>query len=69
MSLLWIQIRGLTLHSRTLSLPLSPSSELMWLGLSDIGSPAIMDTDDVIKVYNKNSSLWKVNTDINEQVI
>lgn len=67
MSLLWIQIRGLTLHSRTLSLPLSPSSELMWLGLSDIGSPAIMDTDDVIKVYNKNSSLWKVNTDINEQ--
>ncbi|XP_054000831.1 WD repeat and HMG-box DNA-binding protein 1 [Hylaeus anthracinus] len=67
MSLLWIQICGLTLRSRTLPLPLSPLSELIWLGLTDLGSPAVMDTDDVIKVYNKNSSLWKVNSDIDEQ--
>ncbi|KZC07659.1 PREDICTED: WD repeat and HMG-box DNA-binding protein 1 [Dufourea novaeangliae] len=67
MSLLWIQIRGLTLHSKKLSLPLSPSSELMWLGLTDIGSPAVMDADDVIRVYNKKSSLWKVASDLNGQ--
>ncbi|XP_043253112.1 WD repeat and HMG-box DNA-binding protein 1 [Colletes gigas] len=67
MSLLWIQIHKLTLHSRTLSLPLSPLSELMWLGLSDLGSPVVMDTDDVIKVYSKSSSLWKVTNNINEQ--
>ncbi|XP_033334142.2 WD repeat and HMG-box DNA-binding protein 1 isoform X2 [Megalopta genalis] len=67
MNLLWIQIRGLTLYSRKLSLPLSPSSELMWIGLSDLGSPAIMDADDVIRVYNKKSSLWKVASDLSGQ--
>ncbi|XP_076276688.1 WD repeat and HMG-box DNA-binding protein 1 [Lasioglossum baleicum] len=67
MNLLWIQIRGLTLYSRRLSLPLSPSSELMWIGLSDLGSPAIMDADDVLRVYNKKSSLWKVASDLSRQ--
>ncbi|XP_012148705.2 WD repeat and HMG-box DNA-binding protein 1 [Megachile rotundata] len=67
MNLLWIQIRRSTLHSRTLCLPLSPSSELMWLGLSDLGSPVIMDADDIIKVYNKKSFLWKVASDMNGQ--
>lgn len=69
MNLLWIQIRRLTLHSQTLCLPLSPSSELMWLGLSDLGSPVLMDADDIIKVYNKRSSLWKVASNMNGQVI
>lgn len=69
MSLLWIQVRGVTLYSRMLCLPLSPSSELMWLGLSDLGSPIVMDADDVIKVYNKKSSLWRVASDMNGQVI
>lgn len=69
MNLLLIQIRGLQLYSRTLCLPLSPSSELMWLGLSDLGSPVIMDADDVIKVYSKESSLWKVASDMSDQVI
>lgn len=68
MNLLLIQIQRLNLYSKTLSLPLSPSSELMWLGISDLGSPVIMDADDIIKVYNKKSSLWKVASDMNEQV-
>lgn len=67
MNLLLIQIQRLNLYSKTLSLPLSPSSELMWLGISDLGSPVIMDADDIIKVYNKKSSLWKVASDMNEQ--
>ena len=67
MSLLWIQIRGTALYNRTMPLPLSPSSELMWLGLSDLGSPITMDTDDVINVYSKKSSLWRVASDMNEQ--
>lgn len=68
MSLLWIQIRGTALYNRTMPLPLSPSSELMWLGFSDLGSPITMDTDDVINVYSKKSSLWRVASDMNEQV-
>ncbi|CAK9804293.1 WD repeat and HMG-box DNA-binding protein 1 [Anthophora quadrimaculata] len=67
MNLLLIQIRGVHLYSRTLCLPLSPSSELMWLGFSDLGSPVIMDADDVIKVYSKKSSLWRVASDMSEQ--
>ncbi|XP_076761304.1 WD repeat and HMG-box DNA-binding protein 1 isoform X2 [Xylocopa sonorina] len=67
MNLLLIQIRGINLYSRTLCLPLSPSSELMWLGMTDFGSPAIMDADDIIKVYSKKSSLWKVVSDLSEQ--
>ncbi|KAK1131589.1 hypothetical protein K0M31_017882 [Melipona bicolor] len=67
MNLLFIQIRRLNLISRTLYLPLSPSSELMWLGITDFGSPVIMDADDVIRVYNKKSSLWRVASDMSEQ--
>ncbi|XP_060817522.1 WD repeat and HMG-box DNA-binding protein 1 [Bombus pascuorum] len=67
MNLLSIQIRGVNLISRTLCLPLSPSSELMWLGITDFGSPITMDADDVIRVYNKKSSLWKVASDMSEQ--
>lgn len=69
MNLLLIQIQRLNLYSRTLSLPLSPSSELMWLGITDLGSPVVMDADDIIKVYSKKSSLWKVASDMNDQVI
>ncbi|OAD56165.1 WD repeat and HMG-box DNA-binding protein 1 [Eufriesea mexicana] len=67
MNLLLIQIRRLNLFSQTLCLPLSPLSELMWLGITDLGSPVIMDTDDVIKVYCEKSSLWKVASDMNTQ--
>lgn len=69
MNLLLIQIRRLNLFSQTLCLPLSPLSELMWLGITDLGSPVLMDTDDVIKVYCRKSSLWKVASDMNTQVI
>lgn len=68
MNLLSIQIRGVNLISRTICLPLSSSSELMWLGITDFGSPITMDADDVIRVYNKKSSLWKVASDMSEQV-
>lgn len=67
MNLSIIQIRGMNLYSRTVNLPLSPSSELMWLGMTDHGSPVTMDADDVIRVYSKSSSLWKVASDLSQQ--
>lgn len=68
MSLLCIQIFGTRLRNQQLSVPLSPSSDLIWLGLSDLGSPVIMDSEDIIKIYDKKSSLWKVVCDMNCQV-
>lgn len=68
MNLLWIEVRGVHLRSQNLTVPLSPASELMWLGLSDVGSPTIMDADDVIKIYDKKSCLWRVACDTNIQV-
>jgi len=61
-----IQIQGVHLRSKTLSLPLSPASDLMWLGLSDTYSPTTMDSEDIIRIYDKTSSQWRVLCDINE---
>ncbi|XP_011171190.1 WD repeat and HMG-box DNA-binding protein 1 [Solenopsis invicta] len=66
-NLLWIQIQGVHLRSQTLTLPLSPASDLMWLGLSDARSPTIMDSDDIIRIYDKRSCQWRVLCDANVQ--
>ncbi|KAG8040639.1 hypothetical protein G9C98_002635 [Cotesia typhae] len=63
MSLLWIQVRGSGLKSREINLPLTPGSELMWLGLSDAASPVVMDADGVIRIFHKQSNLWRVAAD------
>ncbi|KAL0104850.1 hypothetical protein PUN28_016473 [Cardiocondyla obscurior] len=66
-NLLWIQIQGAHLRSQTLMLPLSPASDLMWLGLSDNRSPTSMDSDDIIRIYDKRSCQWRVLCDTNAQ--
>lgn len=68
-NLLWIQIQGARLHSQTLTVPLSPTSDLMWLGLSDAHSPIIMDSDDIVRIYDKRSCHWRVLCDTNIQVM
>ncbi|XP_063971990.1 WD repeat and HMG-box DNA-binding protein 1 [Diachasmimorpha longicaudata] len=67
MSLMWLQIRGGLVKSQTISLPLSSQNELMWLGLTDRASPAVMDTDGVIRIYSKQSGLWRVAIDTGNQ--
>ncbi|XP_071562752.1 WD repeat and HMG-box DNA-binding protein 1 [Temnothorax nylanderi] len=66
-NLLWMQIQGAHIRSQTLTLPLSPASDLMWLGLSDARSPTIMDSDDIIRIYDKRSCQWRVLCDTNAQ--
>ncbi|KAL6444509.1 hypothetical protein ACFW04_001974 [Cataglyphis niger] len=66
-NLLWIQIQGAHLRSQTLTVPLSPTSDLMWLGLSDAHSPVVIDSDDIIRIYNKRSCQWRVLCDTNIQ--
>lgn len=67
MNCMWIQIRGPDLKSRTVSLPLSPATELMWLGLSDVGSPVIMDSEGVLRIFSRKSGLWRVAADTDKQ--
>ncbi|XP_014610650.1 PREDICTED: WD repeat and HMG-box DNA-binding protein 1-like [Polistes canadensis] len=67
MSLLCIQIFGTRLRNQKLSIPLCPSSDLIWLGLSDFGSPVITDSEDIIKIYDKKSSLWRVICDMDRK--
>ncbi|XP_015609721.1 WD repeat and HMG-box DNA-binding protein 1 [Cephus cinctus] len=67
MAMMWIRIRGPNLRSQTLTVPLSPSSELMWLGISDMGSPTIMDAEGFIKMYDKKACLWRVVCDTDTQ--
>ncbi|XP_011639181.1 WD repeat and HMG-box DNA-binding protein 1 isoform X2 [Pogonomyrmex barbatus] len=43
------------------------ASDLMWLGLSDARSPTIMDSDDIIRIYDKRSCQWRVLCDTNAQ--
>ncbi|XP_071642540.1 WD repeat and HMG-box DNA-binding protein 1-like [Temnothorax longispinosus] len=66
-NLLWMQIQGTHIRSQTLTIPLSPASDLMWLGLSDARSPTIMDSDDIIRIYDKRSCQWRVLCDTNAQ--
>lgn len=69
MNLLWIQIQGAHVRSQTLRVPLSPTSDLMWLGLSDAHSPIVIDSDDIIRIYDKRSCQWRVLCDTNIQVM
>lgn len=66
--MLWIKIIGPNLRNQKLEVPLSPASKLMWLGFSDLHSPTIMDTEGIIKMYDKKSSMWRVACDTDRQV-
>lgn len=70
MTMMWLQVRGPSLRNRSLSVPLSGSKvELAWVGLTDRGSPAVMDGDGVIAIFDAKSSLWNVACDTANQVI
>ncbi|XP_008217215.1 WD repeat and HMG-box DNA-binding protein 1 [Nasonia vitripennis] len=67
LSLLWVRICGPNLKSHTLPVPLSPASNLMWLGFSDLGSPVVMDAEGIINIYDKKAFLWRVASNTNRQ--
>lgn len=67
MNIMWIQIQGYKLKNQTLALPLSPSEDLMWIGLSDLASPIIMDAIGIVKIYKRDMRLWQVAADTDKQ--
>ncbi|XP_046490763.1 WD repeat and HMG-box DNA-binding protein 1 isoform X1 [Neodiprion pinetum] len=68
MTMIWLQIRGSNIRNRSLAVPLSgPELKLAWVGLTDRGSPTVMDEDGVISIYDAKSSLWNVACDTANQ--
>lgn len=69
MTMTWLQIRGANIRNRSLDVPISgPKMELAWVGLTDRGSPTVMDDDGVIAIFDGRSSLWNVACDTANQV-
>ncbi|KAL7298415.1 hypothetical protein TKK_0008609 [Trichogramma kaykai] len=63
MGLLWINVLGPNLKSKTLPIPLSAEATLMWVGFSDLYSPVVMDSKGIINIYDKKAMLWRVACD------
>lgn len=68
MNLMWIRIKGPSLRNQTLNIPLAPSTELSWIGLTELASPTVMDEDGLVKIYDRKASLWRVACDTDQQV-
>ena len=46
------------LKCRDIKLPLSPKSELRWLGYTDMGSPVSYDSLGYMRLYHYDSNMW-----------
>lgn len=53
-----IAINGRQVRSKTVSVPLSPSARLAWLGASDAGSPCAADAAGRLRLYDVAAGLW-----------
>ncbi|XP_068626537.1 WD repeat and HMG-box DNA-binding protein 1 isoform X2 [Battus philenor] len=53
-----IAINGRQVRSKTVELPLTPSSKLTWIGSSDVGSPCAYDNTGILRLYDIASGVW-----------
>ncbi|CAH0592617.1 unnamed protein product [Chrysodeixis includens] len=53
-----IAINGRQVRSKTVALPLSPSSRLTWLGATDAGAVTACDSAGTLRLYDVASALW-----------
>lgn len=59
---------GTSIDSRDIGSALGPESTLMWLGFSDVGTPALMDSLGMLSLYPHNSNMWMPFCDTSRQV-
>lgn len=57
-SLMFIEVVGLNLRCRNVSVPLSPGAKLTWVGYSDKGSPITYDSKGSLRLYSSRSNVW-----------
>ncbi|XP_049691894.2 WD repeat and HMG-box DNA-binding protein 1 [Helicoverpa armigera] len=53
-----IAMNGRQVRSKTVPLPLTPSSKLAWLGTTDVGSPCAYDNSGMLRLYDVASGVW-----------
>ncbi|XP_059050858.1 WD repeat and HMG-box DNA-binding protein 1 [Achroia grisella] len=60
-----IATNGRQVRSKTVPLPLTPSSKLSWVGATDVGSPCAYDNTGVLRLYDVASGVWMPICDTN----
>ncbi|RZC41194.1 WD repeat and HMG-box DNA-binding protein 1 [Asbolus verrucosus] len=53
-----IKFNGLRLESQEINSALGPESTLVWLGFTDSGTPAMMNSLGMLSLYLQNSNAW-----------
>jgi chromosome transmission fidelity protein 4 len=53
-----IKFTGLSMESRDINAALGPESTLSWLGFSDVGTPAMMDSLGMLSLHPISCNLW-----------
>ncbi|CAG9836570.1 unnamed protein product [Diabrotica balteata] len=53
-----IKFEGTSIICKDIGSALGPESTLMWLGFSDVGTPAMMDSLGMLSMYPHNTNTW-----------
>ncbi|KAJ8971614.1 hypothetical protein NQ317_014735 [Molorchus minor] len=53
-----IKLEGYVMEIKDISSALGPESSLMWLGFSDVGTPAMMDSLGMLSLYPHSCNTW-----------
>ncbi|KAL4716859.1 hypothetical protein ACJJTC_012670 [Scirpophaga incertulas] len=53
-----VAMNGRQVRSKTVSVPLTPSAKLAWLGTTDVGSPCSYDNTGILRLYDIASGVW-----------
>ncbi|KAJ8735714.1 hypothetical protein PYW07_007334 [Mythimna separata] len=60
-----VALNGRQVRSKTVPVPLTPSSKLAWLGTTDVGSPCAYDNTGILRMYDVASGVWMPLCDTN----
>lgn len=63
-----IRFNGFTIESQDINSALGPDTTLAWIGFTDVGSPAMMDSKGILSLCAKNSLIWMPFCDTHKHV-
>ncbi|XP_017778224.1 PREDICTED: WD repeat and HMG-box DNA-binding protein 1 isoform X2 [Nicrophorus vespilloides] len=53
-----VKFEGTTIENRDMKVALKPGSKLQWLGFTDVGTPAMMDSTGMVYLHPLQCNLW-----------
>ncbi|XP_022906813.2 WD repeat and HMG-box DNA-binding protein 1 [Onthophagus taurus] len=66
LKLMLVKFEGLSLHKTDLENTLGPECTLNWMGFTDMGSPALLDSNETLFIYLTRSNIWVPICDTNQ---